>query len=168
MAKRRISPSSAAKGRKHANRESQNLILELASPVASIVNLEAIVTQECSAKRGVDDLPDDDNALIDLNVETDAIGRVEEQGLINISISFLLRGYADKNLTDSQPPVVEIASRFLLVYRVLTFDGLSDENLYAFATTSGVFSVWPYWREFVHSSSFRLSIRPIVLPTYRR
>jgi len=140
---------------------------QLALPVAAIVNLETILVEECSAKRVADVFTDPDDAKIVVAIKA-GVGRPPKDGeKFYINLSFALRAFKKEENEKSDPPTVEILCRFVLVYRVPSFEGLSDENLIAFGRTSGVFSAWPYWREFVHSSSFRLSVPPIVLPTYR-
>lgn len=78
-----------------------------------------------------------------------------------------LKVYATDNGQKAEEPAVEIECRFVIEYFLPSMEGLSKENLIAFGGTSGVFSAWPYWREFVHSTSLRLSVPPIILPTYR-
>ncbi len=85
---------------------------------------------------------------------------------MSLSIPFSLKAY-DGEEAATQPPDVEITCRFVVLYRVPSFDGITNDSLHAFARTSGVFSVWPYWRELVQSLSLRLSVPPIILPTYR-
>jgi hypothetical protein len=145
----------------------------LAAPVASVVNLQDIFIEECSARRTPAGFSSSDKHHAWTSVEKEAIGRLEAKGLLYIKLPFSLKIHQKINQLDDEEalaastPAVEIRSRFVLVYGLSSYDGLSDENLSAFAQTSGVFSAWPYWREFVHSASMRLSIPPIVLPTYR-
>ncbi|MFT6100113.1 MAG: hypothetical protein ACJAYF_002665 [Arenicella sp.] len=46
-------------------------------------------------------------------------------------------------------------------------DELSQECLDAFSENNVGYHVWPYWREFVHSSSLRLGVRPLAVPFYQ-
>ena len=136
-----------------------------ASPVAAVVNLEAIIAQEFSASRNDKLLMPGKGMFVDLTVTDVHVERTADDKRMNISMLFVAKA-RKKNADES--PAVEIKCKLLLAYRVASFEGLHDENLYAFAITSGVFSAWPYWREFVHSSCFRLAVEPIVLPTYRK
>ncbi len=145
----------------------------LATPVASVVNLQDIFIEEYSARRTPAGFSSSDKHHAWTSVEKEAIGRLEAKGLLYIKLPFSLKIHQkisqldDEEALAASTPAVEIRSRFVLVYGLSSYDGLGDENLSAFAQTSGVFSAWPYWREFVHSASMRLSIPPIVLPTYR-
>ncbi len=145
----------------------------LAAPVASVVNLQDIFIEECSARRTPAGFSSSDKHSAWTSVEKEAIGRLDAKGLLYIKLPFSMKIQQEINQLDDEEalaastPAVEIRCRFVLVYGLSSYDGLSDENLSAFAQTSGIFSAWPYWREFVHSASMRLSIPPIVLPTYR-
>jgi hypothetical protein len=150
-----------------ATGESPSTLAKKASPVAASVNLESIFIEECSARRTVEAFTDSEKTQIHVALKEAAIGRPEEGKTFYVFLSYSLRAYDKLEPAESDPPAVEITCRFVLAYSIPTFEGLSDENLIAFGRTSGVFSAWPYWREFVHSMSLRLSIPPIILPTYR-
>jgi hypothetical protein len=168
MAKRKASGSSRAKSESPELNSDALSAMQLASPVAAIVNLSAVIAQEFSAFRTAEGMPDVESAVVDLSLKVSEVSRVDQEHTLHVSVSFELKVHDATRKEDKKRPLVVIACKLLLVYDVPTFDGLSDENLVAFAQTSGTFSAWPYWREFVHSSSFRLGIEPIVLPTYHR
>ena len=167
MAKKKASVS-VVRAVRPSNEEADNRSLyEVASPVAAEVNLVTVIAQSFSATRTPEGMPEANNADIDMEVKVDEIGRVAEQSMINISIRFGIEAFVRSEETRHEQPSVKIGCQFLLIYHIPTLDGLTDEAITAFAKTSGVFSAWPYWREFVHSTSFRLGVEPIVLPTYR-
>jgi hypothetical protein len=139
---------------------------ELASSVAGVVNLSAVFATEFSATRANSGIPGPDKASIDMKVKIDGVEQADEDKMLTVSILFSLRMYDATDKEHRDQPRVEIKCKLIVMYHVPSFDGLSKENCLAFAHTSGVFSAWPYWREFVHSSSFRFGIDPIVLPTY--
>jgi hypothetical protein len=62
---------------------------------------------------------------------------------------------------------VRIDARFALTYSIGSQDGLTDENYYAFGQRNGVYNAWPYWREFVQSTTVRMGLPPLTLPVYR-
>ena len=67
-------------------------------------------------------------------------------------------------------PAAEPASKFRAVFELryrLPDGSFSDETLKQFAGTNAVFNAWPYWREFVQSSSLRTGLPAIVMPTFR-
>jgi hypothetical protein len=148
--------------------ESPDTLAKKASPVAASVNLVGIFIEDCSARRTVEGFTDSEKTQIHVALKEAGIGRPEEEGnTFYVFLSYSLRAYDKLGPEESDPPAVEMTCRFVLAYSIPSFDGISDENLVAFGRTSGVFSAWPYWREFVHMMSLRLSVPPIVLPTYR-
>jgi hypothetical protein len=163
MARRKTSKAAADEMSSSKVDHTTDSLRVIASPVAAVVNLEGILSQEFSARREPEGIPE--KSAVDLVMRLAGIEKGDSD-LLNVSIAFELRVFGDKEDEEPKQVLLEIKCTFLLIYRVSSFDGLSDENLMAFANTSCVFSAWPYWREYVHSASFRLSIEPIVLPTY--
>lgn len=62
---------------------------------------------------------------------------------------------------------LRIQAKFELVYDVDSSRGLSDAHYGAFAESNGVFNVWPYWREYVQSTTVRMGFPPLTLPVFR-
>lgn len=61
--------------------------------------------------------------------------------------------------------VVSFVGSFLIRYSIagdLTRIGKAECE--AFARLNGIYHVWPYWREFVQSSSVRMGLPPLVFP----
>jgi hypothetical protein len=56
-----------------------------------------------------------------------------------------------------------VEANFFLEYKLLNPDEVSKDDLETFARINGVYTVWPYWREFVQSSCSRLQLPPLVL-----
>lgn len=54
-----------------------------------------------------------------------------------------------------------------LVYGVPDSGEFSDEEVSTFGASAGAFTVWPYLREFLHSSSQRCGLPPVVLDLIR-
>ena len=61
---------------------------------------------------------------------------------------------------------LEILATYLVAYSVESFEGLTDEELDAFAGINGVYTAWPYWREFVQNMTSRLDIPVLTVPAY--
>jgi hypothetical protein len=64
-------------------------------------------------------------------------------------------------------PLISIRAAFELRYRLPEGQTATMEELEAFAEVNGVFNAWPYWREFVQSTSVRMDLPPVVLPLFR-
>jgi hypothetical protein len=57
--------------------------------------------------------------------------------------------------------------QFELSYRLPSDFAASRSELNAFAKVNGVFNAWPYFREFVQSTSQKMDLPVILLPVYR-
>ncbi len=140
--------------------------VSLAWPVASIVNLETLFVDELHAKRTPEGYRPEDPMSISLDTGEMGLGRDELKNRLFIKLGLSMKAAKAEAPADSEPSV-QIKCSFVLVYSLRSFDGISDEQLAAFAQTSCVFNVWPYWRQIVHTSSLQLGIPAIILPTYR-
>ena len=150
-----------------SNHRGAKTTMEMAYPVALAVQLRNILVDECSARRTSQGFTDFERTRIETRINEAGIGLPEGEKMFNVFLRFSLKVYATDNGQKAEEPAVEIECRFVIEYFLPSMEGLLIENLKAFGGTSGVFSAWPYWREFVHSTSLRLSVPPIILPTYR-
>ena len=57
-----------------------------------------------------------------------------------------------------------IEAEFVLIYAVDSFDGITEEGAFAFGRINGIHNVWPYWREYVQSTTVRLGLPALTLP----
>jgi hypothetical protein len=69
--------------------------------------------------------------------------------------------------SESENSFMEIEARFLLTYSIDSLEDLTKEHFDAFGEYNGIFNVWPYWREFVQSSTVRMGLPPLTVPVYR-
>jgi hypothetical protein len=136
-----------------------------AYPVASIVNLENIVVEEFCAKRTAKGYTNNGDVNFSFTTEI-GIGRDTGRSKLFVKIGFALKG-TEKIAPEDSEPLIQINCRFVAMYAIPSFEGLNDDTLTAFAQTSGVFSVWPYWRQVVHTATLHLALPTIVFPTYR-
>lgn len=63
--------------------------------------------------------------------------------------------------------LVRIEARFALTYALSSKQDLSEENYEAFGQRNAVYNAWPYWREFVQSTTVRMGLPALTLPVYR-
>jgi hypothetical protein len=173
MAKKRAAkpPRRDVEASEAAAEKRSRSLLDLAAPVAAVVNLKTILVEECSARRAAEahDTSKSYKTLMEHDVAE--IGRSKGGDSLNVSLRFTLNVYnkevAEGERDGDDDSLISMMCKFVVIYSLSNLDNIEDENLLAFGKTSGVFSVWPYWREYVHSTTFRLSVPPIVLPTYR-
>lgn len=78
-----------------------------------------------------------------------------------------LRWTGDERPIDDGDADVEVSAIFELDYDLpsdVTFDSQTLEH---FSVFNGTFNAWPYWREFVQSTTQRLGVTPFVMPVMR-
>jgi hypothetical protein len=139
---------------------------ELASPVAAVAQLSNIIMDDSYARRAAQAYTDPDTVQVVMAVDEAEVGEAVPPERFFVRLRFTLK-IVQKGAEDPKEPLVDMMARFVILYDLPKDNSISAESLTAFAGSSGVFSVWPYWREFVHSTSLRLAVPPIILPTYR-
>jgi hypothetical protein len=121
------------------------------------LQLQSIFLIDCSVLRG------------ERGVDTEA-GRVESQGNIEIWQSEDVVGYEVATtysfLNEAYEPIVTISMKFAADYLKPPDSKYTDEQLHDFST-SVVFQVTPFQREFLATLTNRLAIAPFYLPLVR-
>lgn len=141
--------------------------LELALPVSDRVEIENIILVESHAKRG------EDQELSDLRVnhriQEVTFDTAEADRRVSVLVTIFMVAVKGEITPDTKPDNTPlwIMCKFALNYRIASFDGLTADNLGAFATTNAVFNAWPYWREFVHNTTLRMGMPPLLAPMFR-
>lgn len=80
--------------------------------------------------------------------------------------NFTLRVRPKKEGEEPGPPYLEVTYRAGAIYR-WPGDLPRSEHLLAFAETNGLHHLWPYFRAFVQEACGRLSLAPVIIPTFR-
>ena len=139
--------------------------LDLAAPVIGRVEIQSIVLAESRTARHPQVNLSQEGLQSDISVVSIEVGRNEESKLIYVFPVFRLtvKAAGEKETT----PLLSIEAKFVVIYSLKSFDGLEDKNLSAFGATNGVFNAWPYWREFVQSTTMRMGLQILTVPLYR-
>ena len=66
---------------------------------------------------------------------------------------------------EALPPAVTIHAHFEIPYQLPKGFEVDETMLQAFAESEGMYNAWSYFREFVQSSSTRMTLPPIAIPT---
>jgi hypothetical protein len=74
---------------------------------------------------------------------------------------------AHRAAESASPPSLLINATFILEYEISSASDLADEQFRAFARTNGIYNAWPYWREYVQSTTARMGLPPIMIPVFR-
>lgn len=135
--------------------------VDLAAPVSERVEVLEILLAESAAKRGSirDHLP----AMLTMNVtvETEVD---KKQKVVCVRPRF---GVSAKYDDTNEEELLQIEAQFVLRYRLPNLGGLSKANFTAFGELNGLYNAWPYWREFVQSTTVRMGLPPLTVPVYR-
>ena len=112
------------------------------------------------------------NPTASLSVELDispeaeiapAIG--DSAGLLLVSCGFSVTISSDaEDVTDS---VATLQNEFTAAFTHTLFDEASDEELEAFANTTGLFALYPYAREYISDCTRRLGLPTLVLDLFK-
>ncbi|MEX2141312.1 MAG: hypothetical protein WD894_18750 [Pirellulales bacterium] len=103
----------------------------------------------------VNELP----GTINVNI---TVGHLSEESLSQLAarIAFTLTA----RYAPSEAAIISIQATYVLVYKVEPLVGLSDPEKTEFAQKTGLFHCWPFWREYVHSSTTRMGLPAMRMP----
>lgn len=99
-----------------------------------------------------------------LSHDTEVINRKEDSFIVGAQL--VLR-VVPGNHGEIENPPVSMTIAYTLQYHVPNVPGYSEETLNEFARVNGTFNAWPYWREYVQSTSARMNLPPLLLPVFR-
>ncbi len=150
----------------NAKDQSQVSPLERAVSVSQRVELRNVMLTQCGANRSPNFDPQREGTELRYGISEVRFGRGADTKTLFVLPSFNLDVlHSSEGGTDS---VLSVSATFVLVYTLDSFEGISERDLEAFSVTNGVFNAWPYWREFVQSTTSRMGIPgSITMPVYR-
>jgi preprotein translocase subunit SecB len=135
--------------------------MDLAATVSQRVEGMQLLLAESTTRRGSvrNRLP----AKLEMNVNVETKADKEQSG-IGVRLRFtLIAKYAEA----AGEELLRIEAAFVLRYRIPSFEGIGDKNIEAFGKLNGLFNAWPYWREFVQSTTVRMGLPALTVPMYR-
>ncbi len=146
---------------------SKNLInpFELAIPVSDRVQIKHISTTASRARRGETERFATGGFGLKYHQAVEGVSANHDTSQITVRLSFSV--VTTKDGDPELDPLMQIDATFELVYSLESFEGIEDQNLQAFACTNGVYNAWPYWREFVQSTTTRMGLPALVPPVFR-
>jgi len=142
--------------------QSEAELAEKARPVSDRVQILEIRLLESRAeqKRSDEDLPKRMTQTIGVESHLDA-----KRSQLEVFPHFML--VVKRQAGSPEDLFVRIEARFALTYAITSQENLTEDNYEAFAQRNGVYNAWPYWREFVQSTTVRMGLPPLTLPVYR-
>ena len=93
-----------------------------------------------------------------------AKGWIRNNNILCTLIRFTLTG---REKEAAKEPVISITASFLAEYQLAEGFSPTAAEQKAFMEANAVFNCWPYWREFVKSTTARMNLPPLTLPFFR-
>ena len=84
-----------------------------------------------------------------------------------VKVTLTLAAFAVLDEESRGEPAVTIEASFGMLYACDNVGEIPAKNLEAFAVTTALFNLWPFWREVVMNTTARMRITPIVVPVLR-
>ncbi len=95
----------------------------------------------------------------------DAITSIDqERKKLVVRASLMVSGKGASSSDAAVDEQLHIETEFVLIYAIESFEGITGESAKAFGRLNGIHNVWPYWREYVQSTTVRLGLPPLTLP----
>lgn len=147
---------------------------EMAATMAQYAEFKDIYMEGCSAQflepRAEMEMGEDAAIDVETSVSTEVEYDEDDHVIfVTSSCEALFMKDADKLL--KRKKVLSIQVTFTLEYEYRVNGGPTgkafDKHLTAFANLNGVFNAWPYFREYVQTTTTRMGITPYYLPMYK-
>ncbi len=139
--------------------------LELAAPVSAQVQILGVVLTQSVIKSEREIFSEQGQYEVDIRIRRVAHSVDVENQLLLVTPEFYLA--ANKTTEVERLHSLAIEASFALQYQLASLEGLTEEQFKAFAMTNGIYNAWPYWREYVQSTTSRMGLPPIVVPVFR-
>jgi len=94
----------------------------------------------------------------------DIRGKADDRLTVEVGFRLMLREPQVEDGPAAQP--LNASATFELDYRLPMLKGIQDDELQAFADTSGVFSALPYWRQLVQSMLPSMGVHKLIIPAF--
>jgi hypothetical protein len=132
-------------------------LMDLAVPVSQRVGLESIHLKNANVRSNLAGVASPPSAEYSFDATT-----VADPSAKRVSVVARFRLFAQGKSADS--PLLRVDAEFLVEYEIKSLEGITKENLDAFGRMNGIYNVWPYWREYVQSTTVRLGLPPLTMP----
>jgi preprotein translocase subunit SecB len=136
--------------------------LQKAQNIISVVQLESVRLVQASARttiRSPEEAPE-----VTLFLDYSATASKDEAHSFYVLATV---GIALASSPGEKNPPVSVKAKFELKYRVPESCEVSKKEITAFANLNGIYNAWPYFREFVQSTTARMDLPSIILPVFR-
>lgn len=88
-----------------------------------------------------------------------------EQSFVFVTVKYTFAAVPVTKSSDDANTTVYVSASFAVRYLLKNGIGqVTEDHLNAFGSLNGVYNTYPYWREFLQSSLYRMNLPPYVLP----
>ena len=129
------------------------------------VRLQDVRLMESSAATRVRTLEGLADPTVSIANGTKILHRFNEGFIIGARLTVRVEKSEESN--PAADALIQISVTFAMTYLVPEATTYADDVVVEFAGVNGVFNAWPYWREYVQSTSSRMNLPPMVLPVFR-
>jgi preprotein translocase subunit SecB len=136
--------------------------LEKARSLISVVQLESVRLVQASARAGIRTPEEAPDVKIFLDYSATGSKADDHRFFVLASIEVAVAA-----TPDDKNPAILVKAKFELSYRVPEDFKISKQEIVSFANVNGIYNAWPYFREFVQSSTARMDLPGVVLPVFR-
>lgn len=103
--------------------------------------------------------------------EKEAAGQVPSRFVdyrVLVGARFLDSSVSDEDMENEDLPTDKVLGEITALYSVLyeLVSEINEEALIEFGNRNAPFHLWPFWREFLQSSSGKMHLPPVVLPLF--
>lgn len=137
-----------------------------AGRVTAVAQIGDVRLQQATARRRIRHVSEvGDKAVVAVSHGARIVGEQSQDG------TFVVVAGVETRVSPSDDPkavpYVQVKVSFEVSYRLPDGFSATRQELEEFARVNAVFNVWPYFREFIQSTTARMGLPPIVLPLYR-
>ncbi len=137
--------------------------MSLVTEVAATVEIAEVTFLQFSATR--DESFSLEPTTVEFKYRTRVRAETANEPCIVVLADFLMEARPEEG--DAPKPCCEICAQLSLTYKTPKAGEFSQEHLDAFGRMNGIYNAWPYWREFVQSSSNRMGLPALVVPSLK-
>jgi len=144
---------------------------DIAKPVSDRVELVSVSLSHAEIDAKFDPIDEPSDLVLGTRHRAAPSPPTEDDPYFRVHIEFEFRAEPNSDSKEvdfsSDNYFVRLFAQFLLIYSVEDSAELTQGQYLSFADLNGTFNAWPYWRELIQTSTGRVGLAGITIPTYR-
>lgn len=138
--------------------------MQRASIVARHVNLVSVTLKEANVSSSFDPLNIPAELDLTLRFRGDYGFDENDKDHVYVTLDCRFGASADEH---AKTNVCDVQAVFLLIYKLEDAATFPSDALEHFAHLNGAYNAWPYWRQFVQSTTAEMGLSGVTLPVFR-